>query len=131
MRLSRDSKISAQRPVASESKPLVLDSRGEAIECEISPANPVDGAALAAIATTCSLDLRQALKITVNAASRSQKESVITLHLSAELAISQHPVWCLACRLACFCPTARISVLVHNEDAFADAAVADTRRRSA
>jgi hypothetical protein len=36
----------------------------------------------------------------------------ITLHLLADDAATQHPAWCLACRLSCFCPTARVSVLV-------------------
>lgn len=40
------------------------------------------------------------------------EEPVLTLHLPAELAATQPQVWCLACRLACFCPDARVSVLV-------------------
>ncbi|AHF94406.1 hypothetical protein OPIT5_14695 [Opitutaceae bacterium TAV5] len=44
---------------------------------------------------------------------------LFTLHLSPGQAVSQHAVWCLACRLACFCPDARVSVLVAASPAFA------------
>jgi hypothetical protein len=56
---------------------------------------------------------------------------VLTLHLPAELAVSQHPVWCLACRLACFCPDARVSVLVRGEASFARTASRRPHRLSA
>ncbi len=63
------------------------------------------------IVLTCARDLGQPIHIV---AARGDKAAVpvITLVLPAELVIQPHQAWCLACRLACFCPDARVSVLV-------------------
>lgn len=45
-------------------------------------------------------------------------EPVLTLHASVEQAASQNPVLCLVCRLACFCPLARVGMLVHAAKKF-------------
>lgn len=76
-------------------------------------------AALAAIARALALDVGQPLVVrTRSHAVRVPGESVLTLHLPAALASTQHQVWCLACRLACFCPGTRVSVLIESETAF-------------
>ncbi len=97
------------------------------IRCEINAAATGEGTALAGIARTCARDLAQPINIKIIPHLDAPPESLITLCLPAELAASQHPVWCLACRLACFCPDARVSVLVLGTDAFkaASAPLAD------
>lgn len=102
------------------------------VVCEIFADSASHAAALAGIAQTCAGDLAQPLQLELNAGrstprrrpsralslSRAPVDPVITLRLPAELAAGQHPVWCLACRLACFCPEARVSVLVLGTHAF-------------
>jgi len=87
-------------------------SRPPALRCEIFAPRSADAAALGAIARTCARDLGQPLALDFVSTDAALREPVLTLHLPAELAASQHQIWCLACRLACFCPHARISVLV-------------------
>ncbi len=102
-----------------------------AIVCEICTAKAAEAGILAAIATTCARELGQPLAVkTLASPPRQQlREPLLTLHLPAELAATQHEVWCLACRLACFCPSARVSVFVSGGDAFAAQKPADGRRR--
>jgi hypothetical protein len=70
------------------------------------------------IARACARDVGQPLTVKSIRSTAVGVETIITLHLPAELAATQHPVWCLACRLACFCPQARISVLVEAKVVF-------------
>lgn len=56
---------------------------------------------------------------------------LLVLRLPVELAASQHPVWCLVCRLACFCPAARLSMLILGEEAFAPPGKVGDRKRTA
>jgi hypothetical protein len=91
------------------------------VVCEITATQLPLASELARIARACAKDLGQKISVCtpkIATQARHSAEPVLTLHLSAELAAAQHPVWCLACRLACFCPTARVSVLVHGEKAF-------------
>jgi hypothetical protein len=82
------------------------------IVCEIhTPKRKLIGP-LKQIARACARDVGQPLTVKSICSPAVGVETIITLHLPAELAATQHPVWCLACRLACFCPQARISVLV-------------------
>ena len=88
-----------------------------ALLCEIVAPSRARAADLAAIARVCARDLRQTIRV------RRQPpvagtESLIVLHLPAALAAAQHPIWCLACRLACFCPDVRVSVQVSCHGAF-------------
>ena len=93
-----------------------------ALLCEISASPATRAATLAEIAAACALDVGQPLAVKTQRARRHPgRESVLTLHLPASLAATQHPVWCLACRLACFCPNVRVSVLVECETTFAPA----------
>lgn len=93
--------------------------------CEIHAHRSAHAAALAEIAATCAQDVGlplsvKAVRIGVMPNVLRPGESVLTLHLPADLAAAQHPVWCLACRLACFCPQSRVSVLVQGAEAFSE-----------
>ncbi len=101
------------------------------IACEILAPRAADGDVLAVIARTCARDTGQPITVKVVDADAPVREPVVTLRLPAELAASQHQVWCLACRLAsqhqvwclacrlaCFCPQARVSVLVLGAASF-------------
>ena len=96
------------------------------IKCEIVAISAAEAAALSAIAETCARDVGQRVEIQGQVAGPRLKESVLTFHLPVELAVGQSQIWCLACRLACFCPKARICVLVLGESAF----TRDSERRS-
>lgn len=101
------------------------------IICEIHAPRSSQAAALAEIATVCARDVGQPLISRTLAIGADCVEPSLTLHLPVELAEAQHRVWCLACRLACFCPSARVSVLVRGEATFAPAPPRVSRRRSA
>ena len=59
----------------------------------------------------CALDAKLTLK--TNAVVQiSSKETFITIQLSVEEAMRDSPSWCLACRLACFCPYSRVSIII-------------------
>lgn len=97
--------------------------------CEILAPRSAQAAALAEIATACARDVAQPLIVkTLQMGAAAGRVPVLTLHLPAELASSQHQVWCLACRLACFCPAARVSVFVSGEGAFKGVRVGKRRR---
>jgi hypothetical protein len=102
------------------------------IICEIHVPRSSQAAALAEIATVCARDVGQPLIARTVAIGADCREPSLTLHLPVELAVAQHRVWCLACRLACFCPGVRVSVLVRGESAFASTPLrVSGRRRSA
>lgn len=90
---------------------------GDEVVLEIKARSARHAAALSEIAMACARDVGQKVEV-VTAAVVSMRESVLTLFLPAERAASQHEVWCLACRLACFCPNARVCVWVQGETAF-------------
>lgn len=94
-----------------------MPSASPVLVCEIHAPDAATGADLAHIAETCARETGVAIVTRVMPAGGRQQ--TLTLHLPAELAATQHPVWCLACRLACFCPGARVSVLILGEQAFA------------
>ncbi len=104
-------------------------AEASSITCEIHAPRSAQAAALAEIATVCARDVGQPLTVRTLAIGQALREPVLTLHLPVELAVAQHRVWCLACRLACFCPTARVSVLVSGASAFLETSAG--RRRSA
>lgn len=103
------------------------------ILCEIHAPRASEAGALAEIAADLARDVGQPLAVKTLALGRqaTTREPVLTLHLPVELASSQHQIWCLACQLACFCPFARISVLVQGEAAFARPKPSRERKRSA
>ena len=43
------------------------------------------------------------------------KAPEIHLSVTPEEPVEHHQVWCLACRVACFCSQARVSVLIESE----------------
>lgn len=97
-----------------------------ALRCEISTSTSAQASTLAQIVSACARDVAQPVAVETRRA-RSARTAVLTLHLPAALAATQHPVWCLACRLACFCPGARVSVLVECESAFTSPRARRTR----
>ena len=101
--------------------PPVMLPAVSSIACEVYAPHAAQAAALAEIAEALARDVGQPLTIARLVGSRCGRPAgpVLTLRLPAELASSQHQVWCLACRLACFCPSARVSVLVLGAQAFA------------
>lgn len=99
------------------------------IVCEIHAPDAATGSDLAHIAETCARETGVAIATRV--LPTGGRQPTLTLRLPAELAASQHPVWCLACRLACFCPSARVSVLILGESAFAPPPANRDRQRTA
>lgn len=87
-----------------------------------------DAAALAQVAAVCARDVGQPLAVTTRVR-RAIRESLVTLYLPAAIAATQRQIWCLACRLACFCPGTRVSVLVQGEFALAPIASAGRKPR--
>lgn len=87
--------------------------------CEVRAPRPAVAGALTEIARIVGKDLGQPLEIECAPLPREAKQALITLHLPAALAATHSHVWCLACRLACFCTDARVSVLIRAEEAFA------------
>jgi hypothetical protein len=86
------------------------------VVCEILAPNAALAETLGRIVGACARDAGQ--PVTLSARPADGHDAVITLRLPVELASTQHPVWCLACQLACFCPQARVSVLILGENAF-------------
>jgi len=84
------------------------------IQCDIS-ATVENTDLMTKIITACANESGAAVHCTPTV---STDEDTILLHLPVEFAGAQHPVWCLVCRLACYFPSARVSVLVHGESAF-------------
>lgn len=90
--------------------PESLTERTPGLRCEIRAGRrliPI----LAGIVQTCARDLGQAVAIEPVPVGGAALPSV-TLVLGVELALQQHHAWRLACRVACFCPEARVSVLI-------------------
>ncbi len=86
------------------------------VVCEILAPNAVLADTLGRIVGACARDAGQ--PVTLKALPHDERDAVITLQLPVALASTQHPVWCLACQLACFCPQARVSVLILGENSF-------------
>ncbi|KXU37646.1 hypothetical protein AXK12_01530 [Cephaloticoccus capnophilus] len=104
------------------------------VVCEIRSTHASESGILAEIAKTCARELAQPLLVKTIQAGPSTQDPLITLQLPVEMAATQHEIWCLACRLACFCPSARVSVFVSASDLFTKnktkAAAPRTQRRS-
>ncbi len=92
------------------------------ILCEIIAPGSVHAQALAKVVLGCAKELGQTIKLKQLKLGSHRARDVdpsLTLHLPAQLASTQNVIWCLACRLACSYPAARISVLIHGAEAFA------------
>lgn len=86
--------------------------------CEVRAPKPALAGALTEIARIVGKDLGQPLDIECAPLPKEAKHALITLHLPVSLASSHSHIWCLACRLACFCTDARVSVLIRAEEVF-------------
>lgn len=74
------------------------------------------------IAKSCANESTQAIDILTHRIPRNERNSTpttVTLHLPVAVASTQHPAWCLACRINCFSPDVRVSVLVLGAEAIA------------
>ena len=94
------------------------------ISCEIFAPAAAHRSVLAEIAKACANDVGQPITIKrcqLQASRTRPQQPTVTLYLPAALAATQNQIWCLACRLACFCPSARVSVLILAVDAFSPA----------
>jgi len=89
------------------------------VVCEIRSSHASEAGILSEIAKTCARELAQPLLVKTVSSSQRVQDPLITLQLPVEMAATQHEVWCLACRLACFCPSARVSVFVSASEIFA------------
>lgn len=106
-----------------------------AFVCEIIAASIGQARTIARIAAACAFDVGQPLVIkthrhrrTTSLPRTASPNPVLTLHLPAELAATPNAIWCLACRLACFCPSVRVNVLVRCEKSFSAGSTAAPRR---
>jgi hypothetical protein len=70
----------------------------------------------------CGLDLGKCVRVecAVRPLSRRKMPICIVLHVSASEVCRDKTVWCLSCRVACFCSPASVSVIVHAEGEFFD-----------
>jgi len=90
------------------------------ISCEIFAPAAAHRSVLAEIAKACANDVGQPITIKrcqLQASRTRPQEPTVTLYLPAALAATQNQIWCLAC----FCPSARVSVLILAVDAFSPA----------
>jgi len=88
------------------------------VVCEIRSSHASEAGILSEIAKTCARELAQPLLVKTVSSNQRVQDPLITLQLPVEMAATQHEVWCLACRLACFCPSARVSVFVSASEIF-------------
>jgi len=88
------------------------------VVCEIRSSHASEAGILAEIAKTCARELAQPLLVKTVPSGQRLQDPLITLQLPVEMAATQHEIWCLACRLACFCPSARVSVFVSASEIF-------------
>lgn len=97
-------------------------SSSTALLCEIHTSHASVAQSLQEIAAHCARDLGQTLTFKAALTPRPRRgnpvSSSLTLHLPVELAANQHPIWCLTCRLACFLPDTRVTVLIQGAHAF-------------
>jgi hypothetical protein len=83
-----------------------------ALRCEIVAESRL-GAVLGRIVRTCADDLQLTVAIQSRVAKPAMATS-ITVHLPVDVLIESHLAWRLGFRVACFCPYARVGVLVRE-----------------
>ncbi len=87
--------------------------------CLIESASSEINKECARIVWQCALDSRVALDIKPAINMRLKEDELfLTLRLSPEEALKESASWCLACRLTCFCPNARVSILISASKCF-------------
>ncbi|RMH59073.1 MAG: hypothetical protein D6685_11465 [Bacteroidetes bacterium] len=84
------------------------------LRCDIRAPSRDHADVLAEIARTCARDLGIGLRVRRCSPFHSGVNSTISVVITAADTINEPRVWCLACRLACFCHDARVSVLVRG-----------------
>jgi len=90
------------------------------LSCEIYAPSKAKAEELSRILNRCAKETSQSVILRSHRIPRNERRSTptITLNLPVEAASTQHLAWCLTCRLTCFCPDVRVSVLVLGSDAF-------------
>ncbi len=91
------------------------------IQCDIVAPSETLRRELAQIAQICAVDLKLALPLKIHEAAGDPTSFETTIHLSVhvESAIADDAIWNLACRIACFCPQARITTHIENARQYA------------
>ncbi len=88
------------------------------IRCEIVSEDEKLRDALVRIAKTCAIDLKLSLPMEMSERTRRatepESEAKITLSIPAKFALAHDSIWNLACRIACFCPQARITTQIES-----------------
>lgn len=107
--------------------PSDFDAPG--LRCEIRASKRL-APILASIVQTCAGDLGL-LIVVERALAGNAAIPAITLTLPVERMIEPDQTWCLACRVACFCPDARVSVLVTGVPEASARAARDTAATAA
>jgi hypothetical protein len=87
------------------------------MKCLIESADYKTAKQLESIAMQCAMDVR--VKVETKTTVRSKIQSnFITLQINVDEALGDSQSWCLACRLSCFCPAARISIIISAQSLF-------------
>ncbi|MCH6256317.1 hypothetical protein MLD52_07140 [Puniceicoccaceae bacterium K14] len=87
------------------------------ISCEIVAKDEVQLYDLERITQRCAIDIKLSLPINIlkSQADKTNTETRIDIFVPVELAVAYDAVWSLACRVACFCPQARITAQIQSE----------------
>ena len=72
---------------------------------------------LESIALQCAIDAKTPMETKITVRSKIQS-SFITLQINVDEALGDSQSWCLACRLGCFCPAARVSIIISAQPLF-------------
>lgn len=91
------------------------------MECEIIAHSWGAGLELQRIARHCGMDLGTSFDCKVRVDRNSGVPAHLTLKMDVAEIAESSTCHCLACRIACFCPKARVSVLISADRHFAGA----------
>jgi hypothetical protein len=69
------------------------------------------------IALQCAMEAKTQIETKVTVRSKIQS-NFITLQINVDEALGDSQSWCLACRLSCFCPAARVSIIISAQPLF-------------
>ena len=88
------------------------------IRCEVVSEDEKLRTDLSRIAKTCAIDLKLTFPLEMLQRARrldeTETEAEINLSIPAKLALAHDSIWNLACRIACFCPQARITTRIES-----------------
>ncbi len=88
-----------------------------AMKCLIESSNHKTAKQLESIAVQCAIDSRTQIETKRVVRSKIQS-NFITLQIDVSEALGDSQSWCLACRLSCFCPSTRISIIISAQPLF-------------